>query len=131
MTTLIRDKSRSGNPQAVRPDREQRLVLDGVDWQNYRTIGRALADQPGLRLTYDRGCLEFMTTSPKHEIYKKHLARFVEILAEELNMPFATAGSMTFQNDEQLGGLEADDCFLVEREPAIRGKLTWGVKPDP
>jgi Uma2 family endonuclease len=131
MTTLIRDPSRSGNLPAIRPDRGQRLVLDGVGWQSYCNIGSALADQPGMRLTYDGGRLEFMTTSPKHEIYKKHLARFIEILAEELNMPFATAGSMTFQNDEQLNGLEADDCFWVEHEPAMRGKLTWDAKAEP
>lgn len=131
MTTLIRDPSGTVSAPAVRPDREQRLWLDGVSWQSYLAIGSALADLPGVRLTYDEGRLEFRTTSPKHEIYKKHLARFIEILAEELNMPFATAGSMTFQNDEQLKGLDADDCFWFEHEPAMRGKLTWEVIADP
>ena len=40
------------------------MVLHGVDWHGYQAIGRVLADRPGLRLTYDRGVLEIMTTSP-------------------------------------------------------------------
>src|SRR5215831_16447807 len=111
MTTAVRESSRSQDAPALPFNGEQRLLLDGVDWQSYLAIGRALVDQPALRLTYERGSLELMTPSPRHEIYKKHLARFIEILAEEQNRPFATAGSMTFQNEELGRGLEADDCF--------------------
>ena len=83
-----------------RPTGEQHFLLRDVSWQAYIAIGDALADRPGLRLTYDRGNLEFMSTSPKHEVYKKHLARFIEILAEELNRAFTTAGNMTFQRED-------------------------------
>jgi Uma2 family endonuclease len=131
MTTMVREPVRTTETYAVRPDAEQRLVLDTVDWQSYLAIGKALADQPGLRLTYDQGSLEFMTTSPRHEICKKHLARFIEIMAEELNRPFATAGNMTFQNEALGKGLEADDCFWFEHEAAMRGKLTWDLQADP
>jgi Uma2 family endonuclease len=131
MPTLIRDPWRAVNGSTPGPERDQRLVLDGVDWQVYQAIGSALADRPGFRLTYDGGRLEFMTTSPKHEIYKKHLARFIEILAEELNLPFATAGNMTFQSEAQFKGLEADDCFWFEHEAAMRGKLSWDATADP
>jgi len=131
MPTVIRDPWRTVNGSTLAPERDQRLVLDGVDWHVYQTIGCALADRPGLRLTYDGERLEFMTTSPKHEIYKKHLARFIEILAEELNLPFATAGNMTFQSAEHFKGLEADDCFWFEHEAAMRGKLTWDAQADP
>jgi hypothetical protein len=39
----------------IRPA-SQRVVLQGVDWRAYCQIGRALADRPAWRLTYDRGC---------------------------------------------------------------------------
>jgi Uma2 family endonuclease len=112
-------------------ERTQRLVLAGVGWRSYQALGGALADHPGLRLTYDRGSLEFMTTSPEHEIYKKHLSRFIEILAEELDKPFVSAGQMTFESEEAGRGLEADDCFWFQYEPQMRGKLTWDPKVDP
>ncbi len=72
-----------------------------------------------------------MTTSRRHELYKKHLARFIEIMAEELNRPFDTAGNMTFQKETLARGLEADDCFWFEHEAAMRGKLTWDANADP
>src|SRR5262249_46304873 len=130
MTTLTHESPQAKIPIG-RTGGNQCLVLDGVAWQSYLAIGRALADRPGLRLTFDRGSLELMTTSPKHEIYKKHLARFIEIMAEELNKPFTTAGNMTFQKEELERGLEADDCFWFAHEEAMRGKLTWDPKTDP
>jgi Uma2 family endonuclease len=131
MSASLGDPPLTSETAAMRASGEQRLLLFGVDWQGYLAIGTALADQPALRLTYDHGSLEFMTTSPKHEIYKKHPARFIEIMAEELNHPFATAGNMTFQSEEVAKGLEADDCFWFEHEAAMRSKLTWDSKADP
>jgi Uma2 family endonuclease len=110
---------------------EQRLLLDDVDWQAYVTIGEALRDRPGLRMTYDRGRLEFMTTSPEHEIFKKWLSRFIETLAEEFNRPITTAGNMTFQREDLARALEADDCFWVAHEPQMRAKLEWDPHRDP
>lgn len=131
MTTAIAE------PRSVKPSVPQavaessRLILGDVSWLSYVDIGRALADRPALRLTYDRGTLEFMTTSPKHEIYKKWLGRLVEVMAEELNRPIVTAGNMTFQREDLGRGLEADDCFWIAHEPAMRGKTTWDPALDP
>src|SRR5262249_31014285 len=69
----VRDARVSGGvmnilPEPVQADTgEQRLLLHGVPWSAYVAIGEALKDRPGLRLTYDRGRLEFMTLSPEHE----------------------------------------------------------------
>lgn len=84
-----------------------------------------------MRLTYDRGRLEFMTTSSQHEIYKKRLSQLVEILCEEFNQPSVSAGNMTFQKEALDRGLEADDCFWLVHEPQMRGKLTWDPDQDP
>jgi Uma2 family endonuclease len=42
---------------------EQRLLLHNVTWEVYKAIGDALPERPALRVTYDRGNLEIMTTS--------------------------------------------------------------------
>lgn len=110
---------------------EQRLLLHDVRWDSYVAIGNALQDRPALRMTYDRGSLEFMTTSPRHEIYKKWLGRIIETLAEECQAAITTAGQMTFQRPELERGLEADDCFWIAHEPQMRGKLTWDPAIDP
>lgn len=110
---------------------EQRLLLHDVSWDGYLAIGNALGDRPALRMTYDRGSLEFMVMSPQHEIYKRWLSRLIEALTEECNQPIVTAGNMTFQREDLERGLEADDCFWIAHEPRMRGKLTWDSATDP
>jgi Uma2 family endonuclease len=111
--------------------REQHFVLHNVTWDEYLTIGRLLADRPALRITYDRGTLEFMSTSPRHERYKRWLGRFIETVAEELDKPIMPGGSMTFQREDLERGFEPDDCFWVANESAVRAKLTWEPDKDP
>lgn len=111
--------------------RDQHLLLHEVRWEDYIAIGNALRDRPALRLTYDRGSLEFMTTSSEHEIYKKWLARLVEIMAEEYGHSVITAGNMTFQRPDLQRGLEPDDCYWIAHEPQMRGRLNWDRDRDP
>ena len=110
---------------------EQRMLLHDVSWDSYLAIGNALCDRPALRMTYDRGSLEFMVTSSQHEIYKRWFSRLIEALTEECNQPIVTAGNMTFQREDLVRGLEADDCFWIAQEPRMRGKLTWEPAIDP
>ncbi len=127
MTTLL-------HPSAARslgPTAEQRLLLTDLSWDRYITIGELLADRPTLRLTYNRGTLEFMTISARHERFKHWLGRFVETIAEELEKPIAPGGSMTFQDEEQERGFELDNCYWIENEAAVREKLTWEPTIDP
>lgn len=57
---------------------ESRVVLGNISWQQYHAIGEVLRDRPRLRLTYDRGRLEIMTTSSEHERIKRILGRLIE-----------------------------------------------------
>jgi Uma2 family endonuclease len=120
------------SPIRVEPPAEgHRVLLHNVSWASYVAIGNALPDHPGLRMTFDRGNLEIMTTSPLHEIYKKRLGRLVETLAEEFGHAIATAGNMTFQREDLDRGLEGDDCFWIAHEREMRGKKTWEPDEDP
>jgi hypothetical protein len=74
---------------AVSPPAEQHLMLHGVDWKTYGRLLRAFGNRPGVRLTYDRGSLEFMTLWHEHESYGHLLGRFVVVLTEELGLPLA------------------------------------------
>ncbi|MCY2967937.1 MAG: hypothetical protein NT069_30630, partial [Planctomycetota bacterium] len=49
---------------------EQRLLLDGVTWETYDQLLR-LFEGRHLRLNYDRGRLEIMTTSGRHERWNR------------------------------------------------------------
>ena len=48
---------------------EQRFVLSGVSWPEYVGFGDLLGERH-VRVTYDRGEMEFMTLSPEHERVK-------------------------------------------------------------
>lgn len=109
----------------------QRLVLSNISWQQYLQIGEVFADRPGLHITFDRGMLEFMTTSPRHERYKVWLGRFLETIAEELNKPIVPGGSMTFSREDLDRGFEPDHCYWIANESAVREKLTWEPAKDP
>lgn len=62
------------------------IHLSGISWQTYENLLTELSASRRLRLTYNRGTLEIMVPSPEHESYKKVLGRFVETLAEELEV---------------------------------------------
>jgi Uma2 family endonuclease len=94
------------------------------------TIGDALPDRP-IRLTYDRGSLEFMTTSHVHEVLKKRLGRLVETLAEEFGLAVAPGGNTTFRREDVERGLEPDDCFWIAHERQMRARREWDPTRDP
>jgi Uma2 family endonuclease len=134
MTTLSHPPvafSPAAPPVPLPIEGEQRFVLHNVTWASYLTLGELFPDRPALRLTYDRGTLELMSTSPRHERYKKWLGRFLETIAEELNKPIVPGGSMTFQREDLDRGFELDDCFWIANESAVREKLTWEPANDP
>lgn len=110
---------------------EQRLVLHDLTWQDYQTISRVLVDRPKLRLTYDRGTLEFMTTSNEHELYKAWLARLFDVLADECNLPLVYGGSMTYEREDAERGFEPDESYWIAHAEQRRGRMVWDPAVDP
>lgn len=64
---------------------------------------------------------------PKHEKWKSLLGRFVEAIADERNIPISTFGSTTWKSHDRLKGLEADECFYIQHESQVRGKLEFDL----
>jgi Uma2 family endonuclease len=89
------------------------IHLSGISWQTYENLLTELSASGRLRLTYNRGTLEIMLPSPEQESYKKILGRFVETLAEELEVKIEPLGSTTFKRPE-INGAEPDECFYIE-----------------
>ncbi len=107
--------ARSGMPAT-----EQRLVLEGVSWQQYETMLAALGDDfPNLRLSYLEGILEIMTTSPEHEELKKVIGMLLEAYFQETRTRFHALGSATFRKAMKLRGLEPDECYCLGQKKEI------------
>jgi Uma2 family endonuclease len=117
-------------PAPVRVPEEQRLILTGISWAGYQAIGTIQAERR-VRLTYDRGVLEIMTLSRRHERSKTLLARFVEALTEEMDIDLASGGGITFAREELERGFESDESFWIANEAAVGGKEELDLTKDP
>jgi Uma2 family endonuclease len=110
--------------------REQRFLLSLVSWEKYEQMV-AWFNGRHVRLTYDRGELELMTVSHKHENNKHFLGQFVVILADELNIDIHSGGSMTFKREDLNRGLEPDECYWIDYEAQMRHKDEYDQDKDP
>ena len=111
-------------------DDVQHIVLDGVSWELYEHLLKEIGNRP-IRLTYDNGNLEIMPPLYEHELPKKLIARAIETLAEELDIPLQAAGSTTFRRRAKQRGLEPDECYYVQSARLIRGKRSLSLPKDP
>jgi Uma2 family endonuclease len=111
--------------QLIEPSRmpaiaEQRVVLEGISWQQYEGLLATLGDDfPTLRLSYLEGTLEMMTTSPEHEELKKMIAMLMEAFFQETQTRFHGIGSATFRQSAQQRGLELDECYCLGQKKDI------------
>ena len=108
---------------------EQIVQLSGISWQTYEALLAEIGDRQ-IRLTYNRGNLESMVHSPDHERFKTIMGRFVETLAEELEVRIEPLGSTTFKRPE-LSGAEPDECFYIQNISAVKGKKRIDLTQDP
>jgi Uma2 family endonuclease len=109
---------------------EQRVVLQGVSWATYERLLHDLNDSSSPRLTFDRGVLEVMKPSAKHEESNRTIALLVEVLAEELGIDIRNLGSTTFRREDLEQGFEPDSCFYVQNEAWMRGKKEINLAVD-
>jgi Uma2 family endonuclease len=101
----------------ARPPDEQRMLLHNVGWKEYEVLREAL-DGPGLRMTYSEGVLELMSPSPEHELWKKNIARFIELHAHLRRIDLRGYGSATFKSEAKQRGVEPDECYLIGKKLA-------------
>jgi Uma2 family endonuclease len=106
------------------------VLFPGISWKNYERIGRIFWNRP-IRITYDRGQMEIMTTSNEHERIKHLVRRLLDVLVEELNIEICGAGSMTFKRQTLKKGLEPDECYWIQHESIVRGRMDYDIQRDP
>jgi Uma2 family endonuclease len=98
------------------------LVLDDITWEEYEQISEQLQERPNIRLTFDQGRLEIVTTSRVHEFWKETVLRLVHSLCEELNRDMESYGGATWERKRQVRAVEADTCFYIDKARQVIGK---------
>src|SRR5215472_2021554 len=106
----------------------QRLVLVGESWHTYLRLLRVFDERPHVRITYDRGTLEIMTLSPRHENIRCLFDPLVRTAVEELGLTLASYGSTTMKRRRQKRGLEPDQCYWIANEALVRGKTRFDFR---
>ncbi len=101
------------------PPAEQRFLFEGVSWAYYDHTLRELenAGRRAVRVTYDRGRMEIMTTGARHEQLKRIVGRLIETYAVERDIPITGIGSVTCRREDLDRGLEPDECYYVTSPP--------------
>ncbi|MDQ3685378.1 MAG: Uma2 family endonuclease [Acidobacteriota bacterium] len=110
---------------------ESKVVLPNISWETYERLLTDLEDCSVPHLTYDRGRLEIMSPTPKHEDLNRSVEVLVNLLAAEFNMNARGLGSTTFRRADLKRGFEPDSCFYFQNEPLIRGKNRLDMTVDP
>lgn len=110
------------SPESDRPEPgEQRLIFGGVTYKDYVLLGDVFGHRPGLHLTYLRGTLEIMTTSPVHEHLKKLIARLVELHALVRGVRILGFGSAASQFFPDLDfAVLAEHVAMPDQDDAVR-----------
>ena len=109
---------------------EERLLIPDISWEFYKRFCEEIGERP-LRLSFSNGMLEIMITKAPHEFYKKVLAKLVESILLERDIPVRSGGSMTFQRDDLEKGFEPDECWWIANEAKVRGKAEFDFQQDP
>jgi Uma2 family endonuclease len=102
---------------------EQRVVFHNISWQKYEQILEAVGEDRAARLTYDRGTLEIAMPLEEHENAGRLIELFVRILVEELGLEIKTLGSTTLKRSDLARSTEPDNCYYIQNELRVRGKL--------
>jgi Uma2 family endonuclease len=93
-----------------------RLLATEVPWAVYDRLVRLRDNHPrrtGVKITFDRGRLELMSPSFRHERPHYRLSLIVLALAEERDVEVVAAGATTLRSEYSERGLEPDACFYI------------------
>jgi Uma2 family endonuclease len=110
--------------------REHRLVLHDVPWETYQEL-RESNPSVCLRMTFDRGDLEIMSPSRKHEKISHRLGLMIHEWAMLHQIAAEGGGSTTFSRQDLLRGLEPDHCFWIANCAAVMDKDEIDLSIDP
>lgn len=99
-------------------------------WEEYEELLKATQDRR-LRITYDRGQLEIVAPSRRHEKRKGLLGRILEALLDHRRIPYDGAGSLTMRRRILRRGLDPDECYWIAHCAEMSGHEEYDPERDP
>jgi Uma2 family endonuclease len=93
---------------------ERRVVFRGVDWAFYERLVDSIPEGSNIHADYDGRDLEVMGNGPNHDDFKHYLSCFVNVIAEELQVPCRGFAETTWKRPQIARGLESDQCYYFQ-----------------
>lgn len=116
-------------------EREPDRLTVAANWTRYENFLHARGtDYRTLRLTYDRGQLEFMSISSTHDKIRYLLGRMVDTLTEELDIPLVGQGETTIRRHDLDRGFEPDAWYYIQNAAQMQNlgrELNFETDPPP
>ncbi|WP_020473103.1 Uma2 family endonuclease [Zavarzinella formosa] len=110
----------------------QTVSISDAAWDDYLTLcGTRDGGRPGIKICFANGRLLVVSPSFRHEKWTSRIGAMIELLAEELGLPYEMARGTTFRQEELRAGLEADECFYFANAPAIAARDEIDLERDP
>ena len=106
------------------------MILHNIRWETFLALLEDLGEHRG-RLTYDRGTIEIVSPTKKHEKLKRLIGRLIETFTLELGIKIESCASTTLKSRLKERGIEPDECYYIQNEPAVRGKDAIDLEVDP
>jgi len=115
---------------AATPSADRVVILPNISWETYRKISVETHLASRVRLTYDRGCLQIMTLSSRHELPNRLLSALVREAAKQLRLELCESGSTTLDREDLERGCEPDTSFYFRNVSAMMAKEI-DIRTDP
>lgn len=110
---IVFDVERTLNTGRTSAPSDQRVVINGLTWDQYEGILDCLGDSAHVRVSYFEGELEIMSPSIRHERISSMFGRLIEMFAVEAGIELIAAGSTTFRSRMKEAGVEPDECYFL------------------
>jgi Uma2 family endonuclease len=110
---------------------EVTLTLHGISWETYEDLLEAVGEAPALRISYNEGVVQIMTTSFEHEFFAECINHLVGLVRAVMRIKILSFGRATMKKQEKLKGAEPDACFYVKSAAAIGNKIHLDLSADP
>jgi Uma2 family endonuclease len=98
------------------------LVIHEFSWEDYEQLLEALGERPGLRVSYDSGRLEILSTSALHENYGRTVDLITYTFADSRGLNLQSYGSATWKSKALGKGVEPDACYYVKNVNRVLGQ---------
>ena len=108
------------------------LLIHDVDWETFdKWLDETMDTRRLPRISYSQGWVEFMVPGAEHEDDRSIIGDLVKVLLEEMDIEFRALASTTLRSSKSKKAVEADECFYIQHEKAVRGKKEIHLDFDP